>query len=63
MSLHLDYVYGYLAYDKRRTLYYVHMYSTSLKKKKGFSIQNTQKDQPPQKKTFSNEQRKKMESL
>lgn len=27
LSLSLDYIYGFLAYDKRRTLFYVHFYN------------------------------------
>jgi hypothetical protein len=61
LSLRLDFVYGFLAYDKRRTLFYVHFYSNQSKKKKAVIITSKQQQQP--KKILNSETRKKLEQL
>lgn len=61
LSLHLDFVYGFLAYDKRRTLYYVHMYSMQNKKKKILTVDNAKK--APARRILTGDSRQKMEQL
>ncbi|CAD8183513.1 unnamed protein product [Paramecium pentaurelia] len=53
LSLTLDYIYGFLAYDKRRTLFYVHFYNKQEKKRRGGQQQQDLKS----------EQRKRMEQM